>query len=140
MDGGTIELDGIDEKGEERTISLIQSAFVDSWLSGIPGRLYLDENPVPVRSELEKQVIAILRLAALKYSSIVPVDTERIELSPNVLILGDDIKLALTRDAESNLSVFRDQVVAEVEAEKYVSFAAKVDSLKGAPNQIGFEA
>lgn len=62
MDGGTIELVGIDEKGQERTISLIQSAFKDSRLSDIPGRLYLDEHPVPDRSELEKQVIAILHM------------------------------------------------------------------------------
>jgi len=127
LDGGTAVLLGSDEQGHEREVMLVQSMFPQSRLSGIPGRLYLDGRPVPVRSELESQVLAVLRAAEVRYT---PAEGElagkRIQLSSSVVILSDDIKQVLTRGPEENIRALRNQVVETVESEQYVSFASEV--------------
>ena len=69
LDGGTTILTGTDERGRERVVMLVQSAFAGGNTYGIPGRLYLDGKPVPVRSELEASVVASLRAAEVRYNS-----------------------------------------------------------------------
>ena len=127
LDGGTTVLTGTDERGRERAVMLVQNAFADGNTFGIPGRLHLDGEPVPVRSELESQVVAALRAAEVRYTRPEGEPAgERIQLSPNALILGDDIKQVLTRGPEENIRALRDQVVETVESVGYVSFAAEV--------------
>ena len=128
LDGGTTVLAGTDERGRERAVMLVQNAFTRGNTFGIPGRLHLDGAPVPVRSELESRVLAALRAAEVQYTPPEGEPTgERIQLSPNALILGDDIKQVLTRGPEENIRALRNQVVETVEAEGYVSFAAEVE-------------
>ena len=128
LDGGSIVLSGTDAAGRKRSIMLVQSVLRgdSSW---ILGRLYLDGDPVPVRSELESGVLAALRDAEVHYAASAEEGAgERIELSPDALILGDDIKQVLARGPEENIRALRDQVLQRVESAEYVSFAAEVDS------------
>lgn len=128
LDGGTTVLTGTDERGRERAVMLVQNAFAGGNTFGIPGRLHLDGEPVPVRSELESQVVAALRAAEVRHTPLEGEQVgERIQLSPNALILGDDIKQVLTRGPEENIRALRDQVVETVESVGYVSFAAEAD-------------
>jgi hypothetical protein len=68
LDGGTIYLMGTDEKGRQRTIMLAQSLFPDPALAvGVPGRLYIDDELVPVRSPMEADLLALLKSAAVAH-------------------------------------------------------------------------
>src|ERR1700722_11231506 len=85
LDGGTTCLMGTDETGTPRTITLAQSMFLElNPLSGyIPGRLYLDEELVPIRSGDEQALLAALRSATVDlYSDHPEIPGERITLSP----------------------------------------------------------
>ena len=127
LDGGTAILTGTDELGRERAVMLVQRAFPESGSFGIAGRLYLDGEPVPVRSELESQVLTVLRTAEVQYTSPEGEPAgERIQLSPNALILGDDIRQVLTRSPEENIRALRNEMIEAVESEQYVTFAAEV--------------
>jgi hypothetical protein len=129
LDGGTTVLIATDAGGRERSVMLVQSLLPGNGSFGTLGRLHLDGKPVPVRSELESQVLAALREARVDYSAPAGEEAgERIQLSPNALILGNDIKQVLTRGPEENIRALRDQVLARVESPEYVSFAAEVDS------------
>jgi len=110
---------------------LVQHGLPGKSEFGILGRLHLDGQPVPVRSELESQVLAALREAEVRYTP--PPDEvagERIQLSPNALIIGEDIKQVLSRGPEENIRALREQVIARVKSPEYIAFAAKVDSAR----------
>jgi hypothetical protein len=131
LDGGTISLQAVDEGGEEHRIVLVQHAHPDSSPSrdAIPGRLYFDGELIPIRSDLEAQLLRLLRGAEIEYS---PADLEeqrgrQIELSPNVLILGEDIRQVLGRSPENNLRGLLGELLSFVESEACLSFAAKVE-------------
>jgi hypothetical protein len=128
MDGGTVCVTGTDEAEQSHVVMLVQSAFPSGITFGVPGRLYFDGEPVPIRSELESRVLALLRAADVRYTPPAGEQAgERIKLSPNALILGDDIKEVLTRGPEENIRGLRDKIVESVESPRYVSFAAEVD-------------
>lgn len=69
QDGGSIALRASDDAGYARNIKLVKPAFIDpdTGLGEIPGRLYLDGNLVPVRSELETKLLGLLREASLPW-------------------------------------------------------------------------
>ncbi len=137
MDGGTASISGTDETEQSHVVMLVQSAFPWGNTFGIPGRLYFDDELVPLRSELESQVLAVLRAAEVR--DIPPGDCgEPILLSQNALILDDDIKQVLSRGPEDNIRGLRDKIVATVESPEYLSFAAEVAGIgkqaeRGAP-------
>jgi hypothetical protein len=131
MDGGTIVITAIDERGGERSVMLVQRAFAWGNTFGVPGRLYLDGQPVTVRSEVESRLVALLRMADVRYAPPAGESPgERIQLSPNALILGDDIKQVLSRGPEENIRGLREQVVEWVESPQYVSFAAEAEQAR----------
>jgi len=117
LDGGTCCLIGADESGQAHEVLLAQDDFLDmdDALDLIPGRLYFNGESVPIRGELESQVLALLRGACI--CPMPQCDHERGE--PSVSSLEDDIR-------ES-----RDQIVETVESPRYVSLAKEVDQLNG---------
>lgn len=127
LDGGTTVLQAVDEAGHEHVIKLVQHAFPQAsppdW---IPGRLYFDEELVPMRSDLEAGVLALLRAAEVRFTER-HVPGERIQLSPNALILGDDIRQVLTRGPEENIRALTARVIEFVESESYFWFADRVE-------------
>lgn len=129
LDGGTTVLRATDEAGREHGVMLVQHAFPQPSpsLGATPGRLYFDGELAPVRSDLEAGVLALLRAAEVRYSEGGPEHGERIQLSPNALILGEDIRQVLTRGPEENIRALLAYVVRFVESEEYLRFAERVE-------------
>jgi hypothetical protein len=130
LDGGTTWLRGSDESGNNHIVMLVQHAHPqpsDS-LDGIPGRVYWNGELVPIRSPREIDLLRFLRNARVAY---LPTPEEQcgtpIELAPNALILGEDIRQLLHGRPEENLRSLLLQVVEFVESEQYVLFAQAVE-------------
>jgi hypothetical protein len=137
LDGGTTHLNCTDEAEQSHTVMLVQRAFTGGNTFGIPGRLYFDGELVPLRSDVESQLLGLLRVAEVRYMPPTGEPTvERIKLSPNALILGEDIKQVLTRGPEDNIRGLRDTIVEFVASPRYESFAAEVEkaSKQAEPN------
>ncbi|MCA8992888.1 MAG: hypothetical protein KDA88_12945 [Planctomycetaceae bacterium] len=119
FDGGTISLHAVTETGDECRIRLNQRMF-DTYAN--PGRLCFNDRPVDIRSKAESEIVDLLKLA-----SVVPREApqkltdERI--SPNAIILGDDIKDVVNSSPGENLLRHRDRIVAYVESDEYVQIA-----------------
>lgn len=128
LDGGTMRLECTDETGQAHTVMLVQTLFPGGNTFGIPGRLYFDDELIPLRAGAESQLLDLLRSAEVRYTPR-PAETtgERIKLSPNALVLGDDIKQVLTRGPEENIRGLRDRIVEFVASLRYESFAAEVE-------------
>jgi hypothetical protein len=66
MDGGTIVLMAYDSNQNDHSITLAQHGFLDIKNTHYrPGRLYFNELFVPIRSEMETAVLALLQNAHL---------------------------------------------------------------------------
>jgi hypothetical protein len=132
LDGGTTILRATDDAGREHGIVLVQHAFPQAGPSqdAIPGRLYFDGELISIRSELEAQVVRLLRTAEVRYIKAAepePDQGERIQLSPNALILGDDIRQVLSRGPEENMRAYLAAIVQFVESEEYLRFAERAE-------------
>jgi|SRR5579862_2421141 len=129
LDGGTTVLQATDEAGREHRVMLVQHALPgpSQSLGAVPGRLYFDGELVPMRSDLEAGLLALLRAAEVRYSAPAPDNGERIHLSPNALILGEDIRQVLSRSPEDNIRALLIAVVQFVESEEYLRFADRVE-------------
>ena len=130
LDGGTTCLMGTDEVGNKHTFMLVQSRFVKfNPRSGyIPGRLYFDDALVPIRSDRENQVLALLRSADIAYEAGTPTPNgEKITVSPKAFIFGDDIKQLMSRKPEENLRALLSQVVDRVSSPEFVTFSKTLD-------------
>src|SRR4051794_463604 len=96
LDGGAARPTAPHEARPERHVLLARHAFPQSapgeW---VPGRLYFDHQPLPLRSESEAGILSLLGSAEVRYG-------EPIQLSPNALILGDAIRQVLARGPEEN--------------------------------------
>jgi hypothetical protein len=131
LDGGTARLDCADEAEHSHTVMLVQHAFPGGDTFGIPGRLYFDGELIPIRSESESRLLGLLRAAEVRYTPPTGEQAgERIKLSPNALVFGDDIKQVLTRGPEDNLRGLRDTIVEFVASPQYESFAAEVEKAR----------
>jgi hypothetical protein len=74
---------------------------------------------------VEARLVAVLRAAEVRYKPAPgEADAGGFRLSPNALIIGDDIKQVLSRGPEDNIRALRDQVVERIESPQYVVFAA----------------
>lgn len=118
-----------DESGRGCNITLVQHAFPDPSPDPdcIPGRLYFDGELVPLRSDLECQVLALLRSAEFRCAGRAPTPDGQPRISPNALILGDDIRRVLTRGPDENLRAQLVEVVRFVESDDYLRFADRVE-------------
>ena len=63
LDGGTTYLKAIDETGREHSVTPAQHAFPRRHqpTDAIPGRLYFDDQLVPMRPEFEVEVLSLLK-------------------------------------------------------------------------------
>ena len=129
LDGGTTVLQAADEAGGNHAVMLVQHAFPQPSpsLGALPGRLYFDGELVPMRSDLEAGLLSLLRAAEVRYSDPRQDQGERIQLSPNTLILGEDIRQVLTRGPEDNIRALLAAVVEFVQSEAYLRFAERVE-------------
>lgn len=128
LDGGTMVLQATDEAGRERVVMLVQHASLQPMtLDALPGRLYFDGELVPMRSDLENRVLALLCAAEVRYSGPFPDQDESIQLSPNALILDEDIRQVLSRSPEDNIRALLAALVEFVESEAYLRFAERVE-------------
>lgn len=132
LDGGTTILRATDEAGRGHGIVLAQHAFPQAGpcRDAIPGRLYFDGELISIRSELEAEVVRLLRTAEVRYIKAAepePDQGEPIQPSPNALILGDDIRQVLSRGPEENMHAFLASIVQFVESEEYLRFAECVE-------------
>jgi hypothetical protein len=129
LDGGTTVLQATDEAGRDRVVMLAQHAFPQPSpsLGALPGRLYFDGVLVPLRSDLEAGLLSLLRVAEVRYSEPRHDQGERLQLSPNALILGEDIRQVLTRGPEDNIRALLAAVVEFVGSEAYLRFAERVE-------------
>lgn len=129
LDGGTTVMRAMDEASREHVVMLVQHSCPQPSpsLEAVPGRMYFDGELVPMRSELERRVLALLRAAEVRYSEPASDQSERIQLAPNALILGDDNRRMLTRDPEDNIRALLAAVVQFVESYAYVLFADRVE-------------
>jgi hypothetical protein len=68
MDGGTRAVLATDDDGKEHTIVLVQHGFPHrKTATEIPGRLYFDRELIPMRSDAETEILALLHSAEIGY-------------------------------------------------------------------------
>jgi hypothetical protein len=128
LDGGTVLLGTTDEAGQKRSIMLVQHAFPQTNPIGwVPGRLYLDDDVVPIRSPLEANILALLRAATILVANPARTDDEPVQLAPNGLILGEDIRQVFSRGPEENIRALLAQIIQFVDSEGYLRFAERVE-------------
>ena len=129
FDGGTTSLRATDEFDREHGVTLVQHAFarISPSLDLIPGRLYFDGSLVPMRSESEFEVLRLLGAAEIRYIEPPPYEGEQIQLSPNALMLSDEIRQTLARTPEENMRAQLASIISFVESDDYVRFAEKVE-------------
>lgn len=128
-DGGTTILYAHDEEGCEHRIMLVQHAMPDpgDMRTGIPGRLYFDDELVPLRSLREMEVLDLLHTAEVRRGRRQP-EGEQVPLSPSAfLTAGDDIKQELTSGPEEKLLATLAYILEFVKSERYLRFAERVE-------------
>jgi hypothetical protein len=129
LDGGTTSLTATDEAGKEHGILLIQHAFpqIGPSFDAIPGRLYFDHELVPMRSDIEAAVLTLLRDADVRFEDANNGAWNRTKLSPNALILGEDIRQVFTSPPADLLRTLAMRVIQFVESDEYVKFPDRVE-------------
>ncbi|MES2787993.1 MAG: hypothetical protein V4719_00120 [Planctomycetota bacterium] len=129
LDCGTTLLQATDEIGRQHTVMLVQHSFpqLSPSLTYLPGRLYFDNELVPIRSDMEMRVLALLRAAEVRFSVPLLGEVESIQLSRNAPILSEDIRQVLTRSPEDNIRSVLAALVEFVESEAYLRFAERVE-------------
>jgi hypothetical protein len=81
LDGGTIRITGLDEDDHCRLIALTQYSFErEGWTWPRPGRLYLGPRLVPMRSDAEREILALVERLLVEQESAGPDP----DLSPDV--------------------------------------------------------
>lgn len=131
LDGGTILLQAFDEAGGEHRIVLAQHMSPDPGPSQdrIPGRLYFDDELVPIRSELESRLLRLFRAAEVRCEP-TPDEVRRSQIeriSRGEYLTAEAIQSELARQHREVVGGFRDAVLRFVASEEYVEFAARVD-------------
>jgi hypothetical protein len=106
-DGGTITIEGISDEGTPHILSLAQRTFPRN----DAGCLYFNKGIVPIRSELERQVINLLKNANISYRPREPEPTDR---SP------------LYAEQEDNIRRLCAKVIAFVESDEYSTLACRI--------------
>ena len=118
-----------DDSGDEYSVILNQHAYIPEpkyFDTGVPGRLYFDDNLIEIRSPQEKNLLKLLKSAELRSAPKDDLSNEQIELSPNIHVFGDDIKRIFNQSPEENLHSMLNNVINFVESDEYVVFAEKV--------------
>jgi hypothetical protein len=113
LDGGTIHLSATDEAG--RLISIMLATPLPSSSMRVAGRLYFDEDLVPMRSEREVGILKLLSEASVEAPGLPP----RVQKS-QIVVIGQDIKDFLEQTPEENCRAVIRKIVESVQSESYL--------------------
>jgi hypothetical protein len=129
LDGGSVSLLGNEPDGTIHSILLPQHFFLEDFSPDeIPGQLYWDGEPVPVRSNAEYQLILVLENAVIAGESNQPGPPR----SKNLIIWGDDIEEYMAAISESPVAAMEwlvRRVIDFVRSEEYTIVAHKIATL-----------
>ncbi len=139
-DGGSIVLIAEEPDSTRHQITLAQHRFLEIYDPNLmPGRLYFNHLMVPVRSEMEAKVIALMQV-----SEIIPVEPPESEKAPRtgmrdkesssgdgpVVVVGDDLKEYYAKMAEGKEDVIQhliENLIDFVQSREYVRIAKKFE-------------
>lgn len=131
-DGGSIVLIAEEPDSTRHQITLVQHLFLESVDPNMtPGRLYFNHLMIPVRSEMEANLISLLEA-----SEIVPGEPHELGKSEAnagdgpVVVVGDDLKEYYARVAEGRHEAIQHlitELVNFVQSRKYVSIARIIE-------------
>jgi hypothetical protein len=116
LDGGTIHLIAADEAG--RLVSILLATSLPNASMRVAGRLYFYGDLVPMRSEREARILALLSDATIEVARL-PANV----LKSRIAIIGADIKEFLEQSPEENCRAFIRKIVESVQSESYLSLA-----------------
>ena len=128
MDGGSIWLGLRDAQGDEHEVVLVQHMIPNREGRYVPGRIYIDDLLVPVRSATEEQILAAIGTATIQLAYEDNGADEPLVVSENVLILGDDIKeyfAAVDEGPEASVRLLIARFLGYVETDEYVTFTRR---------------
>lgn len=131
-DGGSIVLIGEEPDKTRHQITLAQHRFLEIFDPKLlPGRLYFNHLMVPVRSEMEAELIALVQA-----SEIVPAERAEAERgeapskSGPVVVVGDDLKeyyAKVVKGKEETIQHLVENLVKFVQSREYVRIAKKIE-------------
>jgi len=139
-DGGSIVLIAEEPKSARHQITLAQHRFLEIFDPNLlPGRLYFNHLMVPVRSEMEAKLIALMQV-----SEIVPAEAPESGKDPctgmrdkessigngPVVVVGDDLKEYYAKVAEGKEEVIHhliENLINFVQSREYVRIAKKME-------------
>jgi hypothetical protein len=107
---------------------LMQHVIITSRREGerVPGRLYFNDELIPIRSSLEANVLALLRSSELR----VPDRPEEPEPhSGKMVVIGQDIQDFLDRTPEQCIRETLTAIIGFVESDEYLRVAEQVARL-----------
>ncbi len=127
MDGGSKYLMTIDEKGNEFHFSLPQHHIPANFgQESLPGRLYINEKPIDVRSELEEELLNKLVESKIDCSES---EEEDYPLSTQRIIFGKDIQdyfSAIEKGSNFAIAYMVKEVIDFVKSDFYTELAKKM--------------
>lgn len=129
LDGGTIDLFGVNELGEAQEVSLQQHLFPTPPLARerISGRLYYNGDLISLRSDKEGEVLKLLRECQVDHAKLTEAP---FDIPPGTLVLPADVHAVYMRSPEENLLALASEIVAFVESDAYLQFAKRVEAAK----------
>lgn len=132
FDGGSLILFCSDEYGKPHEVMLVQSMFkkINEPCGWIPGRLYFDDEIVPVGSARESELVGLLRRSGIRLRpGSVSRDADAPTVTPGALILGNEIKEVMSRSPDEHVRKSVLQIIERVGSREYVVLAAEVDRI-----------
>lgn len=135
-DGGSIVLIAEEPDNTRHQITLAQHRFLEIFDPNLlPGRLYFNHLMVPIRSEMEVKLIALIRTSDILPDE--PPEVERGEAVSEggpVVIVSDDIKEYYANVAEGKEETIRyliENLIKFVQSREYVRIANKIEKKVG---------
>jgi hypothetical protein len=119
LDGGSTWLHATDENGAEHHLHLPRNFYSDGGSAPCQttGRLYFDDELIPVRSPLEANLLQLLREAQLASRSVPRPGAQK--LTPPFAVVGDDLERLVRGSPEDNLRFLVGSVIAYIESDAY---------------------
>jgi hypothetical protein len=131
-DGGSIVLIAEETDSIRHQITLAQHRFLEIFDPNlIPGRLYFNHQMVPVRSEMEAKLIALVQASAIVPAE--PQESGKGEASTSdgpMMVVGDDLKEYYAKVAEGKGEVIQhliETLLNFVQSREYVRIAKKIE-------------
>ena len=131
-DGGSIVLIAEEPDSTRHQITLAQHRFLEIYDPNLlPGRLYFNHLMIPVRSEMETKLIALM--PASEIVPVEPPESEKGETSTGdgpVVIVGDDLKeyyAKVTEGKEEAIQHLIENLINFVQSREYIRIAKKFE-------------